>query len=1503
MDELIGRTLRGYEIRGVIGLGGFGTVYRAHQSSVSRDVAIKVIAPNYANSPRFIQNFEREAKLVARLEHPHIVPIYDFWRDPRGAYIVMRFLGGGSLEDDLRKNGAWSLERMTTMLEQIAAALAEAHRNNVVHQDIKVANILLDPQGNAYLSDFGIAKELDQLETSVNEEQILAGDNNGVQPTVHGSPEYMSPEQILRMSVDPRTDVYSLGVVLYEVLTGEKAFVAQNDDSLLRKQLYERIPSLTAKRPDLPPEIDQILQKATSKHPRNRYDDVVQMARDFRQVIQTQTTSIQSDIPVAVFVPETVEEHIEPINPYKGLMAFQEGDASNFYGREKLVDRLYLRLLEPGDEARFLAVIGPSGSGKSSVVRAGLLPMLRKNAPRWFIVDMTPDSDPFAQLTDAILRVAVDPNFPYDEIVRRGSDGLRTALRHALGEIKQQLVLVIDQFEELFTLTQDDDVRRLFIDGLLNAIQPPDSQLRVIITLRADFLDRPLTYSGLSELLARRVEMIPSMSPSELRRAIEKPAERAGLKLEEGLLAQMIVDASNQQNVLPLLQSALTELYDTRDKKEQQLTLYAYRSNGGLTGAIESQADRILKNYLSEDERTTAQQLFLQLVTLGEGVEDTRRRVRRSSLNTPQINQQNLEKILELFSQSRLLIFDRDLETREPTIEIAHEAMLRHWDTLRNWIRDNRDALRVEQQLNQLTRQWLDQNEDSSFLASGARLQQFEEIVDNLNILLQDDAKRYLQASIDRRARNQSLRNALLIAAVAAAVVFAMLFLVAQSATQRASIALNDLETAQETTVAERNRADDESRIALSRELSIRSLLDVDETDRRLLLSAAALRVADTDAARNTLFTQLQDFSLLNRFLHGPSTTLRTVAYSPDGQWIAGAGGDARVYLWDANTGALNDAEYNHDDAIITVAFNHDGTQLATGSEDGLVRLWSVPGGELITSVEIETEITQAAFNPDGTLLAVAEESGAINLLDAASLETVSRLEGHEGSVYALAFHPDGQTLASGGTDQVIRLWSIANAEGESRTLRGHTNWLWSLAYSPDGTLLASTGFDLTVRLWDVAEEYALLQTLQGHTNFVRSVGFSPNGRILASGGDDGRGILWNVQTGQPLSAIPFENGRKVWSLAFNPITPSGTPIVFGGDAPVAPLWNLSERALVEDVERLPQPARLLQFDDQSGDLWVYGNTLDTPQTVDIGWRWSTGNRSYSQKVTYNETAEQLTTATALSSDGAVWASGDSSGVVRLFEAASGQIISEIRMGEAGIYALAFSHDGERLAVGDNTGRIYLLRGENDLWEPLESPLDEHLDSVLALSFSDDGRFLASGSLDTTVIFWEFTEDGANPTVLSAHAEAVTSVAFSPDSTLLLSGGRDDMIAVWNVDERSLRQELRPHSNWVTGLVFSRDGQEFVSGSSDGTAILWSLREGAINPIGEPLNLGEAVVSASFSPDDNRLAIGGEAGSVRVWQVNADAWVMTACQVANRSLTDAEIATYLHGFEPVDLCQ
>ena len=348
-------TIKGYDLLERIGEGAYGTVYRAYQPHMRREVAIKVIQPRFANQPNFIRRFDVEAHLVAQLEHLHIVPLYDYWRDPDGAYLVMRLMKGGSLEKSLSEDEPWGAEQAAQLVDQIASALDAAHKQGVVHRDLKPANILLDAQGNAYLSDFGIAKELERGKTITQTGAIV------------GTPAYITPEQVQSQPVTPQTDIYCLGVVIYELLVGGHPFLDTPTAELMVKHLNEPLPLVRERRPELTKEVDQVIQQATAKDPPSRYADALALAVDLRRALQLEIEVHE--------VPEG-----EVYNPYKGLRAFQEADAGDFFGRDSLIKQLLARLEERGEASRFLAVVGPSGSGKSSVVKAGLVPALRAGA-------------------------------------------------------------------------------------------------------------------------------------------------------------------------------------------------------------------------------------------------------------------------------------------------------------------------------------------------------------------------------------------------------------------------------------------------------------------------------------------------------------------------------------------------------------------------------------------------------------------------------------------------------------------------------------------------------------------------------------------------------------------------------------------------------------------------------------------------------------------------------------------------------------------------------------------------------------------------------------------------------------------------------------------------------------------------------------------------------------------------------------------------------------------
>ncbi len=347
----------------------FGVVYRAIQPLVEREVAVKIILPRYADHPEFIRRFEAEAQLVARLEHPYIVPLYDYWREPGAAFLVMRLMRGGSLHSRL-KDGSLSLDFILRLLNQVGGALYAAHRMGVIHRDLKPANILLDEDENAYLADFGVAKNLGNPEQT--SDTLLAG--------IIGSPAYVSPEQIRAEPVRPQADIYALGLLLFELLTGRQPFPGPTPIDYAQQHLNQPTPPLLEFNPNLPPALEPVLSRATAKSPEERYPDIPGLVADFQSAVTSAGIEIPASITLDWLPAEEIDiEAIE--NPYKGLRAFQEADSKHFFGRETLVQDLLGRLAEENDLSRFLVVVGPSGSGKSSAVKAGLIPSLRQRWP------------------------------------------------------------------------------------------------------------------------------------------------------------------------------------------------------------------------------------------------------------------------------------------------------------------------------------------------------------------------------------------------------------------------------------------------------------------------------------------------------------------------------------------------------------------------------------------------------------------------------------------------------------------------------------------------------------------------------------------------------------------------------------------------------------------------------------------------------------------------------------------------------------------------------------------------------------------------------------------------------------------------------------------------------------------------------------------------------------------------------------------------------------------
>jgi DNA-binding SARP family transcriptional activator len=610
----------GYRILERVGSSPSGVLYRAEQTHLRRTVALREVPSRFVDQPSFIRRFEAEAQAVARLEHPHIVPFFDYWRGPEGAYLVRRWHEGSDLGRRSR-TGPVDAALLGSVAGQIGSALAVAHREGVTHGAVTAANILLDDEDNAYLSDFAIG---------------------------------------LPHAGGPATDVRQFAEVLRELA----ARVPDIDrlSHLLRRAaeggFEDGVGFLAALRATAPPGGTAVGGAPPATAPGG--DGPGRGASD-GGARDPSPPGAANRLPVI-----GAHAAVTP-NPYKGLRPFGEADANDFFGREALVGRLVSRLAEDDERSRFLAVVGPSGSGKTSAVRAGLIPAIRGGAlpgsSSWFVLEVHPGTDPTAELATALQRIAVGPLPDPRGTIDGDERGLTRAVERALPTPDGELLLVIDQFEEAFTLVEDEERRMRFLAGLVHAADVEHSRLRVVVTLRADFYDRPLGVPGLAELVRARTETVIPLTSEEVERAVTGPAARAGVQVEPGLVSRIVADVAGQPSSLPLLQYALTEVFDRRENGV--LTRTAYASIGGVAGALTGRADELYRAYpaVAQD---AIRQLFLRLVTLGEGVPDTRRPVPLAELRTVGGQPELIDQLIERFGRSRLLSFDRDPVTRVP---------------------------------------------------------------------------------------------------------------------------------------------------------------------------------------------------------------------------------------------------------------------------------------------------------------------------------------------------------------------------------------------------------------------------------------------------------------------------------------------------------------------------------------------------------------------------------------------------------------------------------------------------------------------------------------------------------------------------------------------------------------------------------------------------------------------------------------------------------------------
>jgi WD40 repeat protein len=837
--------------------------------------------------------------------------------------------------------------------------------------------------------------------------------------------------------------------------------------------------------------------------------------------------------------------------PYRGLFHFGPDDAEYFFGREVFVEELFAAT----QSRKFIPVLGASGSGKSSVVLAGLVPKLQKRG-YWKFTHFRPGSEPFQALAESLIPLyepnqnATEQMFQARRLAEYFANG-SVPLQDVFSKIKRnypkhRLLLIADQFEELYTLCADREVRHSFLDTLLACFQSdPDNNTVLVGTMRADFLGNLLSYRPLADVLQNADIKLGPMNRDELSQVIVKPAEKLKVTFQDGLVKRILDDVEDEPGNLPLLEFALTQLWKRRTGK--QLTHAAYEEIGEVKGALARHAD---ENYgkLSNPEKEQVRRIFIQLVRPGEETEDTRRLATKAELG-----EASWELVKQL-ADNRLVVTSQNSANQE-TVEVVHEALIRNWGEFRQWMNADRSFRAWQDRLRSAMYQWEQTQRDEGALLRGAALAEGEEKLKQRREDISAGEQEFIQASValrDREQKQRERRRRLTFSGLAGGLVLAL------GLSGLAGIAWGNAEISEINALAQISdgllNLDGRKAVESSVKAGVkrRGKFWVD-ANTRTQVKLALLNTVHNVAAPNTL--------------GGHANAVRGISFSPDGKMLASASVDKTVKLWDTSTSEEIKTLTGHTSGVYGISFSPDGKMLASASVDKTVKLWDTSTGKEIKTLTGHTNaVWGISFSPDGKMLASASVDKTVKLWDTSTGKEIKTLTGHTGGVTGVSFSPDGKMLASASADKTVKLWDTSTGK-EIKTLTGYTNSFNCISFSPNGKMLASASADKTVKLWDTSTGKEIktkqiktkqiktkqIKTLIGHTSEVWGISFSPDGKMLASASVDNTVKLWDTSTGKEIKTL-IGHTNEVWGISFSP---DGKMLASASKDKTVKLWRL----------------------------------------------------------------------------------------------------------------------------------------------------------------------------------------------------------------------------------------------------------------------------------------------------------------------------------------------------------
>jgi WD40 repeat protein/energy-coupling factor transporter ATP-binding protein EcfA2 len=1089
--------------------------------------------------------------------------------------------------------------------------------------------------------------------------------------------------------------------------------------------------------------------------------------------------------------------------PFQGLYAFKIEDQEFFFGRELLIENLKKRLTEHP----FLAVVGNSGSGKSSLVLAGLIPSLQKQKTDLKVAYLTPKSDPIAQLNASLSQVE-DSSF----------------------------IIVVDQFEELFTLCKDELQRVNFIQELVKS----SSTQKIVVTVRADFWGECAVYPELRELMETRQALIPPLNIEELGRVIEQQATQVRLRFEAGLRDLMLQDVAGEPGAMPLLQHALWQLW--RRRHGRWLLCEEYQEIGKVQEAIAKTADDFY-NKLSPQEQEQVRNIFIRLTRLDDGFvrseqhRDTRRRVLMGELVPLGSDAANIKDLVRRLADERLVVTSVDGVTGREEVEVVHEALIQYWSRLQEWLNQDRQNLQLRERIRQQALDWQPEPKDELLLLQGGRLEDAIAVYKHQPSFFNQLEDGYIKGCLtlrERKRRQEVNRLRKWVAALSVSLVVAVG--AGGVAVRQAILANLRLDAAK-----------------------VKELLNSDPVDALVLAIKATGQSYQVfgkvlPEVQSSLYAAIDIARERDRF-QANQKSVHSVDLSLDGKIIVTGGGDGKIGLWDLDGKPIIPPFPAHKGTVWSVKFSPNGQTFVSGGEDGKIGLWNLDGKPIIPPFQAHKGIVWSVnFHPHGQTFISGGADQKIGLWDLQGKSIIKPFKAHEGGVYSVAFNPKGTMITSGGADQKIGLWDL---QGKSiiKPFKAHEGEVYSVAFNPQGTMIVSGSRDKTVRLWNLQGKS--ISQFKSHESEVYAVAFNPQGTQIASAGRDDTLRLWNLRRN---SLINTFRGHQdfIYSLIFNS---DGQRIITGSRDKTVRLWDTTGNLIQEMVGHQDEVSSVAI--SRNGKL-IASASLD--KTLRL---WNPEGKLLHEMKGH----EDGVTSVVFSNHENIIASGSRDTKLRLWNTL-GQPIGEPLSGhQSWVTSVAVSPDSQYIISGSIESKNNTLR----LWDIDGNLLHKyrgHKEGVLSVAFSPDSKLFVSGSRDDTLQLWN-TKGQPIGQPFEGHGEDIHAVAFSLDAKMIVSGSRDKTLQLWNLNGQSIGFPTL-HQDNILAVAFSPDSQIIVSGSKDKTLKLWNMKG---NLLGELNNNGAEVTSVAFSPDGKIIVSGGKDNVVRLWRGgNWKTWLEVACE-------------------------